>query len=200
MSRAATGRPPLTEEQRKFLATPDAELHAQCAVMSFDTDRLEARVSGDTWQNIIQSHLYFDHIITNILSENVPNPRALKLDRIEVSQKLDLLSALELIETPIVTFLRTLNQIRNNIIHNLDFDITEDHISSLINTIPTRLKSHIKDDTIFEEGVTIRKALVILIIFLDLQRQNLCKYRISSQKQTLRLKAVVSGETFEYVE
>jgi hypothetical protein len=68
-------RPPITAEDLELLATPDAELRKRVEVFSFDDEQLKARIStGERWQQLLQAHLYFDHVITRLLVDELANP------------------------------------------------------------------------------------------------------------------------------
>src|SRR6516164_3958677 len=90
--------PPPTPEEAEFLATSDEELKKRARVFSFDLqlfcDRLQV---GDEWQTLIHAHLYFDHIITQLLTEGVAKPDALNLGKMSFFRKLQLVSALGLL-------------------------------------------------------------------------------------------------------
>jgi hypothetical protein len=53
----------------------DAELRKRVEVFSFDDEQLKARIStGERWQQLLQAHLYFDHVITRLLVDELANP------------------------------------------------------------------------------------------------------------------------------
>ena len=56
------------------------ELKARTNVFSFDRAKFEARiVTGEPWQQLLQAHLYFDHVITRMLTDALKNPTAINL-------------------------------------------------------------------------------------------------------------------------
>ena len=68
-------RLPVTTEELKLLATPDKELEREAFVSSFDEERFEQRIKqGESWQQLIQAHLYYDHVITQILKDALVYP------------------------------------------------------------------------------------------------------------------------------
>ncbi|TMJ92478.1 MAG: hypothetical protein E6G77_25420 [Alphaproteobacteria bacterium] len=81
--------PPLTAEELELLATPTEELKRRTEVFSFDYDRFKKRIEiGEHWQQLLQAHLYFDHVITQLLSEALVNPDAVNVSRMSFSRKL----------------------------------------------------------------------------------------------------------------
>jgi hypothetical protein len=91
-------RPPITAEDLELIATPDAELHKRVEIFSFDDELFKARIStGDRWQQLLQAHLYFDHVITQLLVDALANPDAINASRMSFLQKLHLIQALGLL-------------------------------------------------------------------------------------------------------
>ena len=73
-------RPPLTDDDLELLATPNAELQKKTATFSFDAEKFTERVfDGQRWQQLLQAHLYYDHVITRILSDALTNADAVDL-------------------------------------------------------------------------------------------------------------------------
>lgn len=194
---------PLTLEQVRILSTPDSQLRESVSVMSFDTQKLERRITDDTGQSIIQAHLYFDHIVTLCISENVQNPGALHLDRIGFSQKLDLLHALGIELPTLSAFLRKLNSIRNKLSHDLDFEVGEQEIDALRSSLERPISKYIENDPFRSEGWRIEKCLILTIIMLEIHRQSLKASALIGEKlrAELRWKAeeIKSGRRFPYV-
>ena len=141
--------------------------------------------------NVVQAHLYCDHIITLAISENVDNPRALNLDRLSFSQKLNLISALALMDGDFVVFLKKLNQIRNKISHDLDFELTEQHVSSLLNAVPGYLGEFIKSDLYRGDEGSLQRVLIVTLMHAEINRQTLSGNRLIRQKSMLRLRAAL---------
>ena len=191
----------LSEDERELLRTPDSVLRERAAAtVSFDMDRMVDRVNGGEWQNVLQAHLYLDHVLTLILRENVPNPNALKLDRIGFSQKVDLANALSLVPASHVALLRRVNTLRNKISHDVDYVLTDIDTRAVCNTVPTHLAQHIKADPYPEPGLTFRKVLVFTILTLDVMRQGLATNNALGRKLSVRLHAVAQKIPFDFVE
>lgn len=181
-----------------LINTPDKELQDRCEVMSFDIDKMVDRVNGGAWHNVVQAHLYYDHIVSSTISENVTHPKALGLERLSFSQKLAILSALDLIRSDFAALLRRINKLRNTISHDLDFELTEEDIGFVLAAVPSDMNEAIILDSSLGEGITFQKMLVVTILLADLDRQKLAKQRIMKKKGELRLRAALDSLPPEY--
>ncbi|XZQ29754.1 hypothetical protein ACTTAL_01920 [Rhodobacter capsulatus] len=84
-------------EERELLSTSDEDIIRKHQNFSFDLDEFFKRTqNGDYWQQLIQAHLYFEHVISQILTEALTRPEAISLSRMGFSQRLDLIVALAL--------------------------------------------------------------------------------------------------------
>lgn len=186
--------PPLTDAEMKLAAASDAELFASVAELSFDRTRLVPRVSGDDWQLVVQAHLYFDHIATQTLTENIPNPTALNWGRSSFAQKIDLLAALNLSPPTLITFLKKLNKVRNEIAHNLEYEVTEKEAADLRAAIPPYLQVVVKKEVKERKRPFSLQELMILAIYhADHHRQQLAGSRLVAQKLNLHVRATLGG-------
>ena len=111
-------RPPLTDDDLELLATPNAELQKKTATFSFDAEKFTERVfDGQRWQQLLQAHLYYDHVITRILSDALTNADAVNLRRIGFYQKSQPIRAMNLLPGELVSVLEFINSLRNKIAH-----------------------------------------------------------------------------------
>jgi hypothetical protein len=118
-------RSSLTAEDLELLATADEELKKRTSKFSFDIDRFTSRIwTGERWQQLLQAHLYYDHVITQIFVEALPKPDALNVSRMSFSQKLQFISALGLLPAPLVSPIDSVNNLRNKIAHDLSFELS----------------------------------------------------------------------------
>src|SRR5262249_6275153 len=102
--------PPLPTEELELLATPREELARRTQVFSFDRERFKRRIAvGEHWQQLLQAHLYFDHVITQLLSEALVNPDAVNVSRMSFSQKLQFIAALNLLPPDLVSSVEFVN-------------------------------------------------------------------------------------------
>src|SRR5262249_6969459 len=122
----------LTEEERAFLETAREDFEKQAFVFSFDENLFCKRIGRRRiWEQVIQGHLYFDHVVTQMLVEGLVNPDAIQARRLAFSQKLDLLEALGLVEKPYLAPLRVINDLRNKFAHQLEFKVSRKAVRDL---------------------------------------------------------------------
>jgi len=189
-------RPPLTAEELRLIATPDSVLRKEASsTPSFDYSRMVERVSGEAWQIVIQSHLYIDHTVSAILSENIPNPGALRLDRQGLSQKVDLVSAMKLLPDWQISLIRSLNKLRNSISHQLDFEITSIQEAEVLKRVPRHLEDHVRSDKFPYDGYDLRKVLIHLLMLTDLMRLSMAADRALGKKAALQLRKAADDIT-----
>jgi len=189
-------RPPLTDEDLDILATPTKDLYARASVPSFDDDKYRDRLkSVSEWQQIVQGHLYIDHVLSRTLSEALPNPDKIDIDRMGFASKMQLVAAMGLITDDIVGCFRSLNKLRNRIAHRLEYEISPADRRNLISLLPTFLRQHIESEPDREPGpVNIFEFLFFIAVYSDILRQRLEGGRLVSRKMNLRLRTVVAKE------
>ncbi len=171
----------LTPEDLQLLATSDAELKQQASVFCYDLNQFEARVVAvsDRGQQLLQAHLYFDHVITRMLEDALPNPDAINVRRISFYQKVQLVSAMTLLPAELIPPVEFINNLRNRIAHELDFEIGDAAVTDLTNCTPKLIR-----DAIFASAKTPKTHLE----FHDLLRANLIQAEVFRQyKATERL-------------
>jgi hypothetical protein len=123
---------PFSPEDLKLLATPDAEIRREASVCSFDQKKLAKRIrTGEHWQQLLQAHLYYDHVVTCILTEELKNPDAINVKRMGFYQKLRLIRAMGLLPEKLTVVIESINSLRNRIAHELDFEIDENQVQAL---------------------------------------------------------------------
>jgi hypothetical protein len=123
---------PFSPEDLKLLATPDAEIRREASVCSFDQKKLADRIrTGEHWQQLLQAHLYYDHVVTCILTEELKNPDAINVKRMGFYQKLRLIRAMGLLPEKLTVVTESINSLRNRIAHELDFEIDENQVQAL---------------------------------------------------------------------
>jgi hypothetical protein len=188
---------PVSDEDIAFISQTDAELRKSVATLSFDRQKMADRVSGDPWALVVQSHLYHDHILTLTLSENLANPRSLKLDRISFAQKMDLADALALVPQALTVFWKKLNKVRNSIAHELDYDVTQAEIDGLKMALPPHIREIADTGTLDNDRpLDLRDVLIITIFHADHNRQRLSGQRLINRKYGLMVNATVAGQEF----
>ncbi len=131
---------PLSDEERKLLATTAEELKRSVQIYCFDLEKYKLRTkTGEKWQQLLQSHLYYDHVISTFLNDNLANPEAIHAFQMGFSQKLNLVEALGLLKQEAVSAIRYVNKLRNKIAHDLEFVITDKEVTDFYNCLPPDL-------------------------------------------------------------
>lgn len=165
---ASDKSPRATPEDIALVKKTDDEIRAEVSVFSFDIPTLKKRVrDDDPAQAFIQAHLYLDHVITSLLSEGVPFPRHLQLDRTGFTQKLQLVSALGLLHPVHIPPIKVINAIRNKIAHQLDYVVKAEDETKLRSSLPKGLDK--EDDG---SPTTLVGLLRLLAVMIDVERQH----------------------------
>lgn len=137
--------PPITPEELELLRTAEKELEKRARVKSFDYDRFCKRTgSGERWQVLLQTHLYFDHVITLTLTEGLVRPDEIDVRRMSFAQKLQLISALGLLRSEFVAPVAMVNDLRNKIAHNMSFEISDKNEQDFRNCVPKFIRDFIE--------------------------------------------------------
>jgi hypothetical protein len=173
----------LTEEDIKDVST----------VFSFDIEQCKARLlRGDDWQRIIQGHLFFDHVMSAMISEQMMRPLDISIDRMNFPTKVELISAMGLIPTNNKPFLLGINKIRNKIAHNLGFKVTRTHANQLFIDSPKKFRLEIdrlrKD---VDRSTLIFCTIYVNLLSLDIYRQRLVAVRLEYKKSSALLQKAI---------
>lgn len=182
-----------TDDELELLSTSDQDILKKHEAFSFDCENFSERVKvGDNWQQLVQSHLYFEHVVTQILSEALANPEAISLSRMGFSQRLDLIVAMALLPDELVVPIRKISGLRNKLAHNLSFRVSERDVRNLENCTPT----HLRDAVRAEEGrandpLALHELIEVILLKADIIRQRHAASREIGKKAELRLKAVL---------
>jgi hypothetical protein len=184
----------LTPQDLELLATPDGELANKVSELCFDYEKFTGRVfKGDRWQQLLQAHLYFDHVITRMLAEALPNPDAMKLRRTSFSQKVQLISAMNLLPRSLIPSIEFINALRNKIAHELNFEISDDAVNDLINCTPKRLRQVALAQRDRDDGpLSFHEVLHIVLIQIETFRQDHAIERLLKRKHVLNARVVPS--------
>ena len=181
--RVMSDMPRATDEDRALVAKSADDIRIEVSVFSFDVSALDRRVQdGNAAQAFIQAHLYLDHVVSRLLSENVPFPRQLQLDRSGFSQKLQLVAALGLLKPGHIAPIKVINSIRNKIAHQLDYAVQASDEAKLRSTIGKGADRE-------EDGsqTPLVQLLRLLIVLVDLERQERAFERL------MRMRAVANA-------
>ncbi|TAV99945.1 hypothetical protein ELI24_16930 [Rhizobium ruizarguesonis] len=183
----------ITEADLKLLATPDDEVIKASQQFCFDYEDFKARVvSGQRWQQLIQCHLYFEHVIDHLLRESLPNPDEISFGRMGFRQRLDLARALDLLPAEIGTAIKCVAKLRNKVAHDLTFEIKDEDVTDLRNAVPKELIDFILD----EEGraspaISFYELLEVVLLKTEIIRQQHAASRVLARKSEIRLRTVL---------
>lgn len=183
----------ITKEDLELLATPDADLRKQVEIFSFDREQFKTRISSeDRWQQLLQAHLYLDHVLTQMLLEELANPSAIHTNRMGFAQKLQLIDAMGLLPPDLLSCVEFINGIRNKIAHDLEFQISEKEEQDLKNCTPKPLREAMEASNDREPGpIQFRELLEVVLLQIDIFRQNHAFQRLTTRKAEVRLRTVL---------
>ena len=165
----------MTPEELVILGVSDDELPKNANVFSFDIERCNAPIStGDSWQHLLQGHLYFDHVIKQLPINALENPDAINASRLGFSQKLLLVLALGLFPIGTMSVVEHINSLRNKIAHDLDFEITDKEVLDLSNCTPKYLREAAVIDKNGELG-SIRFHELLFVVLMQVEQNRKIK-------------------------
>ncbi len=182
-----------SSEELELLATSDEDILKRHQTFCFDRGDFYKRVqSGDRWQQLIQAHLYFEHVVAQILSEALAKPEAISLSRMGFGQRLDLVLAMALLPDELVTPIRRISGLRNKIAHDLKFEVAGRDILDLENCTPLKLRDAMQAEAGREAGpLELHELLTVILLKADLIRQQSAASREIGRKSELRLRTVL---------
>ncbi|MBW0001846.1 MAG: hypothetical protein JO216_00025 [Hyphomicrobiales bacterium] len=185
--------PPLTPEEVEFLAIPDEELRKRAKVFSFNVKQFcDCLQVADEWQTLIYAHLYFDHIISQMLSEGLAKPDALNLSRMGFFQKLQLVWAVGLLPEELVPPIEALNNLRNKMVHNIDFKLTDRNTAEFVSRVPPRVKKIQERNRAADEWFKrFADALRDLLVHIEIIRQQHVYNRLCERKGAIDMKDIM---------
>lgn len=187
-----------TEEEKLLLATSTQKLEEQTAEMSFDIDKLVSRLKGEKWQQVLQAHLYFDHVVSALLTEELKNPNAIDTKRMGFSQKLQLVHAFGLMPEDLVPVVSIVNKIRNRLAHDLEASIGDDELVQIKSSLPKWFKKHVMTKTELDAPEALRNIMVFVLTYLEMARQKNALRRLQQRKAYLNLNRVLDDSDVEY--
>jgi len=179
--------PRASEEDIALVAKNEDQIRADVSIYSFDIAAMKKRVPGeDPTTAFVQAHLHLGHVITCLLSENIPNPRHLQLDRIGFSQKLQLVAALGLLAPFQLAPIKVVNAIRNKVAHKLEYLVTPEDEAKLRSSMGKHL-THDEDGT----DSSLQMVLMMLAVMIDLHRQEHAFRRIMGRRAMVNARVVL---------
>jgi len=107
-------------------------------------------------------------------------------------QKLRLVRALGLITSELMHTVEFINGLRNKISHDLNFEISEKEECDLLNCTPKYLREIVAEDSKRKPGpIRFHESLHIILLQIEVIRQNHAFKRLSSHKSNIRLRTVL---------
>lgn len=183
----------ITDEDLKLLATSNSQIEENSQDFCFDYEDFTSRIeSGERWHQLIQCHLYFEHVIDNMLREALPFPEEISLSRMGFRQRLDLVRALDLLPIDITGAIKRITKMRNSVAHKLNFEIDDQAVEDLKNCVPP----HLKDVILPQENRSIPRfeffeLLHVVLLKVELIRQSHVANRSINKKSKIRLQTVL---------
>lgn len=193
--RTTSARPQISADELKLLATSTADLEKRAYVSSFDEEDFRNRLNGDRWQQIIQAHLYLDHVLTLTISETLINPDAIRLKQMGFAQKLELARALGLVSEPVAQAAAKVNGLRNRIAHDLAYEIADREVTDLSNATPVPVRESVTKSrkTLSIDPLSLAELLYGIVWVLETGRQMHTLGRLQSKKGEIRLRTVLEN-------
>ena len=129
-----------------------------------------------------------------MLIEALKRPEEINIKQMNFATKLNILSALGLISKDLKASITKINRLRNEVAHNLNFDLGDNNFNDLKNNIPKIFKK-IKIDGLGRASDPLRfnEALAFVLIQLEATRQVAKLEREMARKQKLLLRVYLEG-------
>jgi len=182
------------------IVTPE-ELSRRASVFSFTANKAKERLlKVERWIALITTHIYIDHILSQLLSENLRKPDALMNDRRRkyyVLEKLEISEAMGWLGEPYSPIIRKVNSVRNNLAHNLIFELPPQLERDLIRMMTPEMTQITKEtfkpkDT--QSEPELGDHLLTFLVFLDIARQSVLRLNYMSRHRDRELaKAMVNA-------
>lgn len=183
----------ISEADLKLLATPDAEIIEEHQEFCFDEAKFNKRIqNGERWQQLLQCHLYFEHVIDRMLHDALPFPNEIQLIRMGFRQRLDLVRALGLLPVELVTTIKRITKLRNDAAHELDFEVSDQAVEDLKNCTPVTLRDAIlAEENRRHPKIEFFELLRVSLFQSEILRQRHAARRMLSKKAEIRLRTVL---------
>ena len=133
---------------------------------SFDiAEFLQRMTEGYDWIKLIVTHIYLDHIVTETLKDQLPDPAAYLKGHKPFIDKLNICQALGYFEGEFGGLLKAVNTARNRFAHKLIFDVTEEEKKNLFRLFTTaRPLTEVTRPEGFEDF------LIIVVLLAEVER------------------------------
>ncbi len=185
----------LSDEEKALYERADEDLLKEAGVYSFDLEQFWKRVRGrPRGQQLLQAHLYFDHVLTQLLSEALVDPDAVNMRGMGFAQKLNLIQAMGLLPGELVISIEKINSLRNKIAHDLNFELSDDHIRDFANVTPNELREVVWEGKKKRVGlICFVELLIVVLVITESQRQSNVYKRLKSRKHDIHMRLAIEN-------
>ena len=179
----------------ELLNLSDDEIRERCQVFSFSRKKYDECLNAPSeWQQIVQAHLYFEHVVTQILLEAMDSPEEIQLSRMAHSQKISLARAFNLIPLEVTPCVKKVTELRNRVAHDLSFSFTDKERLDLENATPKVMRNAILAEKGRSPGpLKFAELLLVILLQLELVRQGNFASRVLARKHSLRLRLALDN-------
>lgn len=145
---------------------------------SFDMDDFHEHLDdGSDLEAIIRGQLYLEHVLLELLREALPRFERLNVSRMPFSTKVDLCDALGVLHSELPPPFKKINALRNEVAHNLNFEMTATDKAALFDTFPEVGKNLILDrleggEELQMDDVSVHRIVKTAIILADYARNH----------------------------
>jgi hypothetical protein len=174
---------------------------------SFDVKEMGRHVRAeDPILSTIQAHLYIDHVMMELMKLAMRLPNLVRFERMNFLTKLEICAGLGVMDPSLMPPIKRLNQLRNRLAHNLKYQITGAERKKLFDSFPAHGRQLIlekpesPEEKVSPEEATFSRMFIVLVILLDLGRQEYKKYlskRDAALANAKRVLAQVLGQPSE---
>ncbi|MCL7408386.1 hypothetical protein [Marivivens donghaensis] len=151
------------------------------ATPSFSIPEFKKRMrQGEDWHKLVQAKIYLEFVALKFLEQELANPNEIRLSRMSFSSRLDLISALGLAPKNFIDAVRLVSKKRNNVAHDLEFELTEQDANEIASQLPKELKKIAREvEFITDQGpIEISQSLSIIVVMFEQYRQTRMRYLV----------------------
>lgn len=114
---------------------------------------------------VLKGHLLIENQIENLLKSALIKPNALDFNRLNFPFKLDLLVAIGILSQEDIIAYKRFNSMRNKFAHNIDYEVNEEDIAIIKNTLSAKHLVFFEEEDYVKE-LEFNKKLKIIILTL----------------------------------
>ena len=193
----------LTADER--LASTQQKLDKTWGNLKIDIARyFEGTNTDDEMQSVLRSHLYIEHEITGLLETYLKEPEVILGRNFFFMNKINLATALGLIEKDERIIFLKINNLRNKFAHNLHFNLSEDDYSNLYDSFKDDFKKMRDELSIINDASLVERTKYLLSVAwaFSKNKNDLLKLNreLESLKEEQRQVALIIYEKRRYLE